>query len=1146
MLKTASTLSVGALVAISLFVSNANAYNVDVTFPVVKTGDDGTAFSLSLAPFRNERGDAYILAGAPLAQSRSITNASLTGGLFACPLAGNDKNCREIGNEFMDNSLGLRLTRQLFGQSLAVSQNKKDSLSRIYSCAPLFRRWETTLGSYYPGGLCVQMNGSFSMEKTKDMCGDVGLDGELHHSCMGGSSAVANENYFVVGAAGAFSERGSAISVSESDASSSALYSLPPYVGVNTYRSGTGPNNARRVPDLSYYLGFSITMDPNLDKRSIYAGGPRSTQTLLVDEGKPLLAGGVVILKIKKTTIAFMREAYGEQIGEAFGYSVAAADTDADGDADMIVGAPFYADPARQNQGIVYFFPRSRSSYFKLRPEVLSDNAFFGSAIASPGDINKDGFNDIAIGAPGDGNDGESSGTVYIFFGRSRSDGSIYRTPSQIIRAKDSSALKGIQYFGFTLSSASDLDSNNYPDILAGSFESNKAVLLRTRPIVVVEASVSFSLGFVNLDERPCTEKDIFTNPSQAVKRNFTCFTVSVSMKYSRKNGSDPDVVKMQLFYNLTLDVDHSQEQRLFFVKTLKVSSTGIADLTINQEKVIDFIVYVPPIIVDRQKPFNVRLEYGEPTSSNGQQPPQFNANGLRTLQPIIERLSSTSGQLSRLPVEKEIEIALACDGVDGDSGCNPDLQPSVNMTFLNNIPALPKDADFIIAGDGPLLLLTIGVVNRAEEAHQTKTRLLLPARVTYKNSSTIYREDETDVTCEFVEDYGVNHVGETELDCSVANPLKRNQRKVFVVRLQNSLIGDEGSLSILLNATSKGVELGQSNTNNQEMIPFRVRGMAELKLTGTFFQKNKNSRLVYKSLSTSVNQNPRNFEELGYEITHRYTVRNLGPTTVNNLKLTIWWPVQTKDKRDLLYLRSLAIPSEESSADTYECDANKYIDKCNYAAGRSDGGCKAVFTETITETPPPECAGFYCVPIHCEVNRTLVRRGAFQVILNATAVAKTLALNYSSFPPLASSVLQAHAYRKFFEEPTKFSFSILSRLQPEPETIAVECVPFWVIIASVIGGLLILAIIILLFYLCGFFSRRSKGRYAVRRGQYKTASPKAISPGPGEIAMETDSSKKSRNGGGDVMEMEKRKSKSPGSDDDSDKKPRYNDNETE
>ena len=24
--------------------------------------------------------------------------------------------------------------------------------------------------------------------------GDVGLDGELHHSCMGGSSAVANEN----------------------------------------------------------------------------------------------------------------------------------------------------------------------------------------------------------------------------------------------------------------------------------------------------------------------------------------------------------------------------------------------------------------------------------------------------------------------------------------------------------------------------------------------------------------------------------------------------------------------------------------------------------------------------------------------------------------------------------------------------------------------------------------------------------------------------------------------------------------------------------------------------------------------------------------------------------------------------------------
>ena len=79
------------------------------------------------------------------------------------------------------------------------------------------------------------------MEKTKDLCGeetkkisiifiirrllyyiytgDVGLDGELHRSCMGGSSAVAllisqdtiitYWQYFVVGAAGAFGERGS-------------------------------------------------------------------------------------------------------------------------------------------------------------------------------------------------------------------------------------------------------------------------------------------------------------------------------------------------------------------------------------------------------------------------------------------------------------------------------------------------------------------------------------------------------------------------------------------------------------------------------------------------------------------------------------------------------------------------------------------------------------------------------------------------------------------------------------------------------------------------------------------------------------------------------------------------------------------------
>lgn len=50
----------------------------------------------------------------------------------------------------------------------------------------------------------------------------------------------------------------------------------------------------------------------------------------------------------------------------------------------------------------------------------------FGSTVSSPTDLNRDGFNDIVIGAPLE-NDGQ--GSIYIFNGK---DGGIISTYSQV------------------------------------------------------------------------------------------------------------------------------------------------------------------------------------------------------------------------------------------------------------------------------------------------------------------------------------------------------------------------------------------------------------------------------------------------------------------------------------------------------------------------------------------------------------------------------------------------------------------------------------------------------------------------------------------------------------------------------------------
>ena len=44
----------------------------------------------------------------------------------------------------------------------------------------------------------------------------------------------------------------------------------------------------------------------------------------------------------------------------------------------------------------------------------------------------------------------------------------------------------GTRAFGFSVSGGKDVDANQYPDVFIGAYDSNKAVLFRTKPVVSV------------------------------------------------------------------------------------------------------------------------------------------------------------------------------------------------------------------------------------------------------------------------------------------------------------------------------------------------------------------------------------------------------------------------------------------------------------------------------------------------------------------------------------------------------------------------------------------------------------------------------------------------------------------------------------
>ncbi|RWS22803.1 Integrin alpha-9-like protein [Leptotrombidium deliense] len=232
------------------------------------------------------------------------------------------------------------------------------------------------------------------------------------------------------------------------------------------------------------YIGYSVTVGRFFESKipQIVAGAPRCDfiGCIYIFEYGLKMSGKLSMEANGKNKVLVADKPivkHGEQFGEYFGAAVLAVDLNNDTFDDLVVGAPLHSPSMneRGDFGRIYVFISDGKKLSKTIPiEVETDTgARFGSALASCGDLNYDGYQDIAVGAPYE-NDGK--GSVYIFHG---SKDGINIHYSQRISASDHLSTHNLMGFGISLSHAIDVDNNKYPDLLIGAYNSNKAVLLR-------------------------------------------------------------------------------------------------------------------------------------------------------------------------------------------------------------------------------------------------------------------------------------------------------------------------------------------------------------------------------------------------------------------------------------------------------------------------------------------------------------------------------------------------------------------------------------------------------------------------------------------------------------------------------------------
>ena len=172
----------------------------------------------------------------------------------------------------------------------------------------------------------------------------------------------------------------------------------------------------------------------------LFYGGPEGPTTEPVELTSPLDAG-------------FLYQYFGRDV-------TSAGDIDGDGFADLLVGATF------GDHAFVMYGSASGISTTPVvltdpnLPDELGDDGEFGLSVACAGDVNGDGFADVLVGAPANGDAYSAEGDTYLYLGGA---GGLSTTPIRL-------ALPAVgtgTAFGSAVAGGGDVNGDGYADILS-------------------------------------------------------------------------------------------------------------------------------------------------------------------------------------------------------------------------------------------------------------------------------------------------------------------------------------------------------------------------------------------------------------------------------------------------------------------------------------------------------------------------------------------------------------------------------------------------------------------------------------------------------------------------------------------------------
>ena len=158
-----------------------------------------------------------------------------------------------------------------------------------------------------------------------------------------------------------------------------------------------------------------------------------------------------------------------------------AGDINGDGFPDLIAGLPsFTAGQTREGVARLYLGTANGITSTFQQLEANQADAQFGFSVAGVGDLNNDGFDDVAIGSPMHDGTQIDQGALYIYLG---SVSGLQTNPIRMIEGTNAGAR-----LGASVSAAGDLNNDGFADLVTGvpGFTGN----LQNRPTATAGANI--------------------------------------------------------------------------------------------------------------------------------------------------------------------------------------------------------------------------------------------------------------------------------------------------------------------------------------------------------------------------------------------------------------------------------------------------------------------------------------------------------------------------------------------------------------------------------------------------------------------------------------------------------------------------------